>query len=109
MSWLLQLASVLEAEPGLGREGSGIVLWVVGARGDAGRWALEARAPQALDLPADRVERALPFVLEAQRAHDLRVEVRVDPERGHLPVRLRFTARPSGDSTEFLLRPAPPP
>jgi hypothetical protein len=108
VSWLLQLASILEAEPGRGLEGSIVVLWLVGACGDAGRWTLQALAPQTLDLPAGRLERALPFVREPQQAHDPRVEVWVDPEPGHLPVRLRFTARPSGDSAEFLLRPAPP-
>ncbi len=107
VSWLLQLASILEAEPALGREGAQIVLWVIGTRGDAGGWTLEARAPEALDLPAGRVEPALSFVREPQQSHDLRVVAWVDPQRGHLPVRLRFSARPSGDVTEFVLAPAP--
>jgi hypothetical protein len=108
VSWLLQLAAILEAGPALGREGARIVMWVVGARGDAARWTLEARGAEALELPAGRVERALAFVREPKRPYDLRAEAWLDPQRAHLPVRLRFTGQPGGEVTEFLLAPAPP-
>jgi hypothetical protein len=104
LSWLLQLAAVIEASPALGREGQSVSAPVFGTRGDAETWVFRVQAPAPLDLPEQRVEQALHLVREPTRPYDVRVEVWLDPLRHHLPLRARWTALPSGESTDLLLR-----
>jgi hypothetical protein len=82
LSWLLQLAGIVEAEPAQRQPGARITMMVVGARGGGGVWTFVVQGP-------DRVgERpALRLVREAERAYDTRAEVWLDPARGHLPLR----------------------
>jgi hypothetical protein len=42
---------------------------------------------------------------EPRKPYDTQVEVWLDPGRQHLPVRMRLTTLPGGDSTELQLRP----
>jgi len=103
LSWMLQLAGVLAADPGLGQPGREISLLVVGVRGDAALWVFRVMAAQALQLPAGEVPHAVHLQREAQHPYDTRVDVWLDPARHHLPVRLRLQNRADGPGTEFEL------
>jgi hypothetical protein len=114
VSWIVQLAAILQARPSLASEGTRISLWVIGARGDADLWTFEARAdtaeadsptPGATERPA-RGAAGLRLVRDPARPYDLRVEVWPDAAHQHLPARLRFVVDPGGRSTEFELQPA---
>ena len=108
LSWLLQLAGVLAAEPALGQPGRELTLLVVGVRGDAAVWTFRVRAVQALQLPAGEVLAAVHLQREARHPYDTRVDVWLDPARHHLPVRWRLQHRAEGPGTAFeLLRLAP--
>jgi Protein of unknown function (DUF3108) len=103
LSWMLQLAGVLAADPGLGQPGREVSLLVVGVRGDAAPWTFRVMALQTLQLPAGEVVGAVHLLREAQRPFDTRVDVWLDPARHHLPVRLRLQTRADGPGTEFEL------
>lgn len=101
LSWLPQLAAVVDADPTRWRPGVPLVLAVTGTRGDLDHWRFEAAAPQA-DAPAGTdVPPALRLVREPARPYDLRVEVWLDPARHHLPARLRLTVVPGGTPLEL--------
>ena len=105
LSWMLQLAGVLAADPALGQPGSEVRLQVVGVRGDAALWIFRVMALQTLALPAGEVVSAVHLQREAARPYDTAVDVWLDPARHHLPVRLRLQNRADGPVTAFdLLR-----
>lgn len=103
LSWMIQLPAILEADAALGRPGARITLFVVGVRGDAEAWHFEVDQRAPVELPAGSVDDVLHLVREPTRPYDLRVEVWLDPARGHLPIRARFTPVPAGESTELRL------
>jgi hypothetical protein len=116
VSWIVQLAAILQARPELAREGAQVSLWVIGARGDADLWTFEARADAVEgDEPrsgaagpprqAGRAAAGVRLVREPARPYDLRVEVWPDAAHQQLPKRLRFVVDPGGQTTEFELQP----
>jgi Protein of unknown function (DUF3108) len=107
LSWMIQLPAIIEADAALAREGAGITLFVAGTRGDAEAWRFEVQGREALSLPAGDVPQALWLRREPTRPYDTRVEVWLDPQRQHLPVRARFTTLPGGSALELLLAKAP--
>jgi Protein of unknown function (DUF3108) len=107
LSWMIQLPAIVRADAALTREGTAITLFVAGTRGDAEAWRFEVQGHEALDLPAGPVAQALRLQREPTRPYDTRIEVWLDPQRQHLPVRARFTTLPGGSALELLLAEAP--
>lgn len=105
LSWIVQLAAVVQAEPARWGAGTRVPLYVSGARGDADLWLFEVRGRAALELPGEHVPEALHLVREPQRPYDSRVEVWLDPARHHLPALLRFTQVPQGGGLELVREP----
>jgi hypothetical protein len=104
LSWMIQLPAVVQANPGLRHDGARVTLLVVGTRGEAEAWHFDAQGAEPLaDLPGGPAAAALRFVREPVRPYDLRVEVWLDPARGHLPVRARLATRPETRTTEWRL------
>ncbi len=103
LSWMLQLAGVLAANPALGEAGREVALFVAGVRGDAAVWTFTASGPESLELASGTVAGAVHLHREPQRAFDTRVDIWLDPARHHLPVRLRMQTRAEGESTDFVL------
>ena len=89
LSWMLQLAAVAQAEPERATAGGEIVLTVVGIRGDARPWRFRFEAIESLPRVAGA---AAKWVREPSEPYDTRIEVWLDSERHHLPVRLRSGA-----------------
>jgi hypothetical protein len=103
LSWLLQLAGIAEANPGLRAPGSEIAVFVIGTRGDAEVWLCQVVGPEAIELPAGAVADALHLRREPRRLYDTAVDVWLDPARQHLPVRVRLLVRPTGQETTLAL------
>jgi hypothetical protein len=103
LSWLLQLAGVMAADPALAQPGREVALLVVGVRGDATLWRLRVLAVAPLALPAGEVAGAVHLQRVAPGPEETRIDVWLDPARHHLPVRLRQQHRAEGPSTEFEL------
>lgn len=104
LSWWLQLAGVVQAEPGrFARAGQRIELPVAGTRGQPEVWAFEVRGHQALGLGDGPPRELLALVREPTRLYDARVEVWLDPQLHHLPAQVRFTPVPRGEPLELTL------
>jgi hypothetical protein len=107
LSWLVQLVALVGAVPEGLREGSELAMWVVGARGAASHWRFEVRGRQRVALEAQPVETWW-LVREPAHPYDLRVEVWLDPQQGHWPLKLRQTQIPGGEPLDWSLRDAGP-
>jgi len=103
ISWLLQLAAVLEAAPELAGRGREVVLFVAGPRGDGRPWTFISQGPESVELAAGAVD-GVRLHREPAGPFDTRVDVWLDPARHHLPVRLRLQNRAEGEVTEFALQ-----
>lgn len=108
LSWMLQLAAIVAADPPKYGPGARISLFVAGARGDADVWTFSVEASESLDLPVGPVANALRLRREPRKPYDTLGEVWLDPARTYLPVRVRLSVPQADDSTEFLLREAQP-
>lgn len=104
LSWLLQLAAVLEANPSLGGAGSEVTLFVAGPRGDAGLWTFHSQGAETAELPAGAIPGTVHLRRTAERPYETRVDVWLDPARHHLPVRLRVQNRAETEPTDFVLQ-----
>lgn len=101
LSWMLQLAAIVDAEPVLAAPGARIVMPVTGARGDAGVWVFRCIGSEAVDTRGGAIN-ALKFVREPRQPYDTTVQVWLDPQRQHLPV--RATQKSGGADEGFELR-----
>lgn len=103
LGWIVQLAAIFNAAPAPPPE---VSLFVVGARGGAGLWTFRLQGSDTVQTPLGPVP-ALYLRREPARAEDLRVEVWLDPARGHWPVRLRSTPVRGGEPLDLLLAAEP--
>ncbi len=91
ISWWLQLAALVEAEPQRYQAGTELLMPVASLRGELQQWRFKVLGREGLELPAGRLESAVRLVREPLGAWDSRVELWLDPARHHLPVRIRHT------------------
>jgi hypothetical protein len=104
LSWMLQLAGVMAADPALGTPGRSVAMLVAGPRGDADIWQFKVLG---VDEAAEESGVAVPTLhlrREAQRPYDTEVDVWLDPQRHHLPVRLLMRGRPDAAATEWRMQ-----
>lgn len=101
LSWMLQLAAIVSAAPQLATPGAKVVMQVTGARGDAGVWVFRCIGPESVDVRGGAID-ALKFVREPREPYDTTVQVWLDPQRQHLPV--RATQKSGGSDEGFDLR-----
>jgi len=104
LSWIVQLAAVLQAEPALAAAGTQISMMVVGAHGDAGLWTFTVQRQVVVEGLGGEAVPAWLLHRESDHAHDPRVQVWLAPSLHYLPVRLRLTLPRSDESTEMHLR-----
>ncbi|QPF71934.1 DUF3108 domain-containing protein [Roseateles sp. DAIF2] len=91
LSWMLQLAALLEADAALRQPGARLSLPVAGQRGELNEWQFEVLEREDLTLPVGPISAALRLRREALGPYDARIEVWLDPARHYLPVRLRHS------------------
>ena len=103
LSWMVQLAAILEAAPTRYPAGSRIAMSVSGARGDVDTWTFIVQGRQRLSLPGGAVVDTLRLTREPRRPYDTQVETWMDPAQHHLPVRARLTVLPGGETLELSL------
>jgi hypothetical protein len=101
LSWMVQLAAILEAAPARQATGSRIALSVSGARSDLDTWTFIVQGRQRLNLVSGVTVEALHLRREPRRPYDTQVEVWMDPTQHHLPVRARMTVLPGGETLEL--------
>ncbi|PZP32484.1 MAG: hypothetical protein DI603_10675 [Roseateles depolymerans] len=94
LSWWLQLATLVQADP---RPGGRWRLWVAGLRGELREWVFEAIDPDGMSPVGQLRLQRLPL-----GPHDPGLELWLDPDRGYWPVRLR-QGDPEGRGFEIRL------
>lgn len=101
LSWMLQLAAIVSAEPQLAAPGAKVVMHVTGSRGDAGVWVFRCAGLESIDARGGAID-VLKFVREPREAYDTVVQVWLDPKQNHLPV--RATQKSGGSDEGYELR-----
>ncbi len=92
LSWMVQIAGILQARQDLGTTGGGpIEMLVVGVRGDQQRWRLR---------PDSETDGLIRLLRRPEGPYETQAEVWLDPSRHHLPARIRLT-EPNGDALEL--------
>lgn len=103
LSWLLQIAAIVAAEPTLREVGARVVMNLVGAHGDAGVWVFVCQAPGD-DGPAGHLR----YRREPRGPYDVAATVWLDPANGYLPSRAAWKSGASDDGFELRLQDAAP-
>ena len=104
VSWMLQLAGVLAADPGLAEAERQVSMWVTGTRGDGEVWTFTVQGTATLELPIGRVDGTVHLIREPRRPYDTQVQVWLDPARHYLPVQVQWRVRASGEGQALRLQ-----
>lgn len=105
LSWMVQMAAIIDADPVRFRAGEQVEMAVSGSRGDTDVWTFTVTGREAVELAGARLDRALVLKREPRKPYDTRVEVWLDPGRHHLPVRIRLSSDRGAEAMDFVLRP----
>jgi hypothetical protein len=103
LSWMVQLAAIVAAEPQLSTPGAKVVMYVVGSHGDADVWAFRCVGPEAVETGAGTVD-ATKFVREPREPYDTTVQVWLDSHRHDLPVRATQKSGPGDEGFDLRLQ-----
>ena len=98
LSWMIQLAGIVAAEPQLLTDGGRVTMVVVGARGDASVWTLRYAGEENVETATGTVH-AVKLVREARSVSDAGAEIWLDPAHGYLPA--HATRRNSAGESEY--------
>lgn len=105
LSWLLQLAAIVDADPALRERGAEVSMWVVGPRGDADVWTFVVGGLEPVSADEGADQPALALRRDPRRAWDTEVRVWLDPAARHLPLRAAWrTTGPDADAGVELWR-----
>jgi hypothetical protein len=98
LSWMIQLAGIVAAEPERATDGGRIAMVLVGARGEAAVRTLRFVGREDVDTAAGTVH-ALKFVVDGRSTYDASYEIWLDPAHDYLPA--HATRRTSTGESEF--------
>jgi hypothetical protein len=102
LSWMVQRAAIVAAEPQLATPGAKVVMYVTGARGDAGVWSFRCIGPEAVAARGGTID-AIKFIREPREPYDTTVQVWLDPAQHDLPVRATQKSGPNDEGYELRL------
>ncbi len=100
LSWMIQLSSIVAAEPKLRVAGAKVGMWVIGSHGEAGIWMFRCIGPETIATPGGSVE-SIKYMRDPRDTYDATVQVWVDPQRFYLPVRASQQSGPKDDPFEL--------
>lgn len=103
LSWMLQLAAIVAADPQAFAPGESVLLPVAARQGQLQTWRFVVQAPQTLDLPVGRVESAVFLQRLPEGPYEPQIDIWLDPQRHFLPVRLRWSRDDSEQALEMSL------
>ena len=103
LSWMVQLAAIVAAEPALRSAGATVVMRVVGAHADASVWAFRCIGREPVDTEGGAVD-AIKYLREPRDLHDTTVQVWLDPARHFLPVHATQKSGPGDEGFALRLR-----
>jgi hypothetical protein len=102
LSWMVQLAAIVAAEPRLATPDAKVVMAVTGSHADLGVWVFRCVGPDTVAARGGSVD-AIKFVREPREAYDTTVQVWLDPRHHDLPVRATQKSGPDDEGYELRL------
>ena len=105
LSWMVQLAAVLAAEPALRVPGAVVSIPVAGLRGEAAVWRFRTVAPETAE-ESTAARPLVRLVRDRQSPYDVDIEVALDPARHFLPATLSLRSANGLPALELILREA---
>ena len=103
VSWMVQLAAIVSADPALRQTGAKIVMNVVGSNGDLAVWAFRCLGNEPVEGAGGMVD-ALSYVREPQDPHDTRAEVWLDPNHHYMPAHATLKSGANDDGLDLRLQ-----
>jgi hypothetical protein len=104
VSWMVQLAAIVAAQPNLRVPGAKVVMHVVGAHADASVWAFKCTGVETVDTELGPIA-ALKFVREPRDgSYDTTAQAWLDPKHHFLPARATLRSGPNDEGYELHLQ-----
>ena len=103
LSWMVQLAAIVAAEPTLRSAGAKVLMGVVGVRADASVWTLRCVGREPVDTAAGVID-AIKYLREPHDPYDTTVQVWLDPAQHYVPVHATQKAGPRDEGYSLRLR-----
>ncbi|HEX3140329.1 MAG TPA: DUF3108 domain-containing protein [Rhizobacter sp.] len=91
LSWMIQIAAIATADPKRLAPGARLVMYVVGARGDADVWAFQVQGTEEVSVGDTRVQ-TIKLQREPRKPHDTKVEAWLAPSLHYLPAKARLSS-----------------
>ena len=103
LSWMLQLAAIVAAEPALRHSGAKVLMGVVGAHADASVWAFRCVGREPVDTAVGAID-SIRYVREPRDPYDTTVQVWLDPQHHFLPVHATQKSGPNDEGFSLRLQ-----
>ena len=103
LSWMLQLAAIVAAEPALRNAGAKVVMGVVGSHADAAVWTFRCVGREPVETAAGAID-SIRYVRDPRDPYDTTVQVWLDPQHHFLPVHATQKAGPNDEGFSLRLQ-----
>ena len=100
VSWMVQLAAIVAAQPNLRTPGAKVVMHVVGANADASVWAFKCVGNETVETDMGPID-AVKYVREPRGPNDTTAQAWLDPKHHFLPARATLRSGPNDEGFEL--------
>ncbi len=103
VSWMVQLAAIVAAQPNLRTPGAKVVMHVVGANADASVWAFKCVGNETVETDMGPID-AVKYVREPRGPNDTTAQAWLDSKHHFLPARATLRSGPNDEGFELRLQ-----
>ena len=103
VSWMVQLAAIVAAQPKLRTPGAKVVMHVVGANADASVWAFKCVGNETVETEMGPID-AVKYVREPRGSNDTTAQAWLDSKHHFLPARASLRSGPNDEGFELKLQ-----
>jgi len=103
ISWMVQLAAIVAAQPNLRAPGAKVVMHVVGANADASVWAFKCAGNETVETDMGTID-AVKYVREPRGPNDTTAQAWLDSKHHFLPARATLRSGPNDEGFELKLQ-----
>lgn len=100
VSWMVQLAAIVAAQPNLRTPGAKVVMHVVGANADASVWAFKCVGNETVETDMGPID-AVKYVREPRGPNDTTAQAWLDSKHHFLPARATLRSGPNDEGFEL--------
>jgi len=100
VSWMVQLAAIVAAQPNLRTPGAKVVMHVVGANADASVWAFKCVGNETIETDMGLID-AVKYVREPRGPNDTTAQAWLDSKHHFLPARATLRSGPNDEGFEL--------